>query len=149
MGTFLVLVAALVGIPAMILGMLDYFPSWQPKLEPVIRWLRQFRPWQLGAAVVVAALVFAAWDGAHPGPLFLVAGMFVLGLFFRSWRDEFLFLMSRTDADFPGHYDRAIWAIFMITMAPVGLWFFRSYHLAHWPEPKAERAYGRAASDLS
>ena len=26
----------------------------------------------------------------------------------------------------------------MIGMAPVGLWLFRGYHLAHWPEPEAE-----------
>ncbi len=43
--------------------------------------------------------------------------------------------MGLRDDDFPGRHDKLIWVLVFV-FAPVGAWFFRSYRLAHWPEPK-------------
>jgi hypothetical protein len=46
--------------------------------------------------------------------------------------------MGLRDADFPGRHDMLIWAFLLFVFAPIAVWFFRSYRLAHWPEPIAE-----------
>ena len=56
--------------------------------------------------------------------------------FVRNWQKEFVFLMGLRDDDFPGRHDKLIWAIVLLAFAPIGVWIFRSYRLAHWPEPK-------------
>jgi hypothetical protein len=68
-------------------------------------------------------------------PAAIVVGI-ILTLFLRAWRHEFLFLMGRRDDDFPGRHDKLVWVLMLTAFAPVGLWFFRTYHLAHWPEPE-------------
>ena len=55
--------------------------------------------------------------------------------FVRNWQKEFVFLMGLRDGDFPGRHDKLIWAVVLTAFAPVGVWFFRAYRLAHWPEP--------------
>ena len=46
--------------------------------------------------------------------------------------------MGLRDDDFPGRHDKLIWAFLLFAFAPIAVWFFRSYRLAHWPEPVAE-----------
>jgi hypothetical protein len=62
--------------------------------------------------------------------------LWVLAWFVRNWRKEFVFLMGLRDDDLPGRHDKLIWATMLVALAPIGVWFFRSYRLAHWPEPK-------------
>lgn len=93
--------------------------------------------WKLLFGMAVVAFLFAVIaDGPHDGGfLVLLACLFIFALFLRAWRREFLFLMSLRDDDFPGRFDKPIWAVMLTTLPPIGLWCFRSYHVAHWPEP--------------
>ena len=94
---------------------------------------------QILVVVVVLALVFAATTGARGFerilPIFLLSLM-VLTWFCRAWRHEFVLLMEKGDGDFPGRSDKLIWVLLLLLLAPIGVWFVRSYRLAHWPEPK-------------
>ena len=69
----------------------------------------------------------------------MLAILIVLCLYLRSWRDEFIFLMGLRDDDFAGRNDKLIWVLVLLVFAPVGVWLFRSYRLAHWPQPKRTR----------
>jgi hypothetical protein len=69
---------------------------------------------------------------------FIAVSLLVLAWFVRAWSLEFVFLMGLRDDDFPGRHDKLIWAFLLFTFAPIAIWFFRSYRLAHWPEPVAE-----------
>ena len=91
--------------------------------------------WTIAAA---AFLLFAL--AVSPQFFVALAGLFVIVLFARSWMYEFMFLMNLRDSDFPGRFDKLVWALLMIGMPPVGLWVFRGYHLSHWPEPAANTA---------
>jgi hypothetical protein len=82
-------------------------------------------------------LLFAIFTSRGPEPLVL-AGLIILTLFLRSWRNEFIYLMGRGDGDFPGRNDKLIWAIVLLFFAPVGLWLFRAHRLTHWPEAETE-----------
>ncbi len=66
----------------------------------------------------------------------MLALLIILGLFLRTWRDEFLFLMGLHDDDFPGRNDKLIWVFLLLVLAPVGVWLFRSYRMARWPQPE-------------
>ena len=44
--------------------------------------------------------------------------------------------MGLRDDDFPGRNDKLIWVFLLLLLAPVGAWLFRSYRLAHWPQPE-------------
>jgi len=70
-------------------------------------------------------------------------------LFLRAWRREFVFLMGLRDDVFPGSFDKPIWAVVLVVLPPIGLWCFRSYRLAHWPEPKPETVRDEMAAELS
>lgn len=72
-----------------------------------------------------------------PGVLTILA-LLVLALFFRSWAREFLFLMALEDGDFPGRFDKPIWALTLLAVPPVGLLLFKSYREVRWPEPAAK-----------
>ncbi|MGE3821003.1 MAG: hypothetical protein AB7I30_16445 [Isosphaeraceae bacterium] len=115
--------------------------------EPMAREVARIRKWlprPLGAALVVGFLVtllsgviLSTEPEAFPGFLAILA---VLGmaLFLRAWGREFLFLMTVDDAEFPGRFDKAIWALVMIVLPPVGLWTFRTYREVRWPESLAK-----------
>lgn len=150
----LVLAAVLVVIPVLLLGALG---SPAPSAGhgqgggPAVRMFgTQFKLWHLCLAVLAAALLFAILTEGRGGPGFalFLAALLVLGLFLRAWRSEFVFLMSLRDDEFPGQYDKLIWVFVVLTIAPVGLWFFRSYRLAHWPKPEPELAGGKPVADL-
>jgi len=78
-------------------------------------------------------------------PIFLLLIPFVLlmaiatgvVLFARAWGREFLALMRLGDHDFPGRFDKLVWAALLILAPPVGVWMFGAYRAAHWGEDKA------------
>ena len=98
---------------------------------------RQFTIRQMMAAVVVTALLFHTFTYRGPAmPPSLVLLLIGLAVWFvRVWQGEFVFLMGLGDSDFPGRHDKIIWATLLVALAPIGVWFFRAYRLAHWPEP--------------
>src|SRR5262249_36601347 len=145
-------VAALVIlIPGLLLGALSFIRE-HVSIEPLLpRGLEKV--WYL-PALFLAILVLMLLLSSGLGPrgdfnVFVVVILVALGAFAYAWQRQFLFLMSLRDEDFPGQYDKAIWAFVLIALAPISFWMFRSYRLAHWPEPKHETARGSAAADLS
>jgi hypothetical protein len=95
------------------------------------RWARQAEIWQLILVAVAALIVIPAIP-----VLAVLAGVTALMVFGRAWGREFSTLMRLDDGAFPGHHDKLIWAILLIVMPPVGVYHFRSYREAHWPEAK-------------
>jgi len=149
---FLLTVAIVVGVPALALGL---FRGVSPELAQgewpeSWRTLTPSRIWQFGGIVALLVLLFAAAQGGpgEAGFLLFLAALIVVAFFLWAWQREFLFLMGLRDDAFPGRYDKLIWTFLLIMMAPVGLWFFRSYRLAHWPEPKPGVAHAHTVSDL-
>jgi hypothetical protein len=140
-GLFLI-VAFVVGMPALLLGVLrlvspEHFRNYWPE-----RWPLQLKIWHVCVAVGLAALVFMALNaGPHESGFFtFIICMLILAGFLGAWRHEVLFLMSLKDDELPGRHDKILWAILLFALAPVGVWFFRSYRLTHWPEPEPARA---------
>jgi hypothetical protein len=98
--------------------------------------LRRMTIWQMMSAVVVAAILFLAFEkGYMIAFVIVVVSFFVLGWFVRAWSHEFVFLMGLRDTDLPARHDKLIWAFLLLTFPPITTWIFRSYRLAHWPEP--------------
>lgn len=115
-------------------------------------WPLQWNLWQMMTGVALAALLLMIVEWGHEGYLLIaVASMIVLAWFVRNWREEFVFLMGLRDDEFPGRHDKLTWSVMLLLLAPVGVWSFRAYRLAHWPEPAdvredvAEEAGGAAA----
>jgi hypothetical protein len=58
--------------------------------------------------------------------------------------------MSRRDDEFPGRSDKRGWFLLLTLAAPAGVWIFRSYRKARWPESSrsggSETIPGRAKS---
>jgi hypothetical protein len=73
-----------------------------------------------------------------PEPFIFLLILGGLALIARAWRHEFVFLMSLRDDEFPGRRDKLVWVALMIFLPPVGIWAFRGYREAHWPEPVPE-----------
>jgi hypothetical protein len=67
--------------------------------------------------------------------LFLLS-LLILAWAALTWIGEFVYLMSLHDDDFPGRFDKLIWAVALLFFAPVGIWAFRSYRVDRWPEVK-------------
>jgi hypothetical protein len=111
-------------------------------------WLRQSKLWHVLVAVALSAFIFASYlaseSGANALPL-LLAFSVVLVLVVRAWRHEFLFLMSLHDDELPGRHDKLIWAAALVLAPPLGIWVFRTYREARWPEPAPLR--GKTAAD--
>jgi hypothetical protein len=90
------------------------------------------------AGVAVAALVLLTFEWGYERLIAaMVISLLVLGWFIGNWLKEFVFVMGLRDDDFPGRHDKLIWVLVLLILAPIGLWFFRSYRLAHWPTPEA------------
>jgi hypothetical protein len=147
---FLLIIAFVVGVPALLLSVHRWAPPELVRGEWPETWptISPRRIWQIGGAIALAVFLCAfANAGPHEEGFFLLLAVLIMvALFLWTWQREFLFLMGLRDDAFPGRFDKPIWAVFLITMAPVSLWFFRSYRLAHWPEPKQVR--GQTVSDL-
>ncbi len=89
--------------------------------------------------VAVAAFLILVFEKQLEVALaFFTISLVVLAWFVRAWSHEFVFLMGLRDEDLPGRHDKLIWAFLLFVFAPIAIWFFRSYRLAHWPEPVAE-----------
>lgn len=157
----IVLAALVVGIPALFLSVVrsalarndaEEMPAW-------FRGLFRGRPlatgWYVIAAFLGLIVLMTALNAGPRGPrreeglFFLTLVLAALGLFAHVWRREFLLLMNRRDDEFPGRFDKLTWTLLLIVMPPVGVWFFRTYRLVRWPEPKAKWAGGEAAAELS
>jgi hypothetical protein len=93
--------------------------------------------WHLMVAVAATVALFILSE--NPPLLGVFAAFLTLVLFAWAWVHEFRFLMALGDDDFPGRFDKPIWAALMVLAPPVGLWVFRSYHLSCWPEPAATK----------
>ncbi len=102
--------------------------------------LRSIQLWQWLLALMVAGAVIEA------PPVVLVA-LFLMGaaLYLRAWSRDFLFLMSLRDDDFPGRFDKPVWAFVLIALGPVGYWLFRGYRLVHWPSAFTDEAHSPRA----
>lgn len=135
----IVLPAFVVGVSALLFGLSRFVVAPEP-LAGAGRGIRpsQVTLGQMMAAVALAAIVLFFFT-AGPGPERVFAATLlavcVLAWFVRHWRKEFVFLMSLRDEEFPGHRDKLIWVAIVLFLAPIGVWFFRAYRLAHWPEP--------------
>jgi len=90
-------------------------------------------------AVILCGILFSMMSVSSPILPFMLAILIVPGLYLRTWRDEFIFLMGLRDNDFPGRNDKLIWVLVLLVFASVSAWLFRSYRLAHLPEPERSR----------
>jgi hypothetical protein len=131
---FLIFVAVVLSLPAVVLGVLQLVAPGSPLHEGVLRRLSRFKLWQVMAVVVVLGLLFSMASVPSPIIPFSLIVLIALGLFMKAWRNEFVFLMGRQDEDFPGRHDKLLWVLLLVFYAPAGVWFFRSYRLIHWPE---------------
>lgn len=135
----------LIVLPAIVVGGLAVLfrlsqvgsPEWVHRIGGPRTW--KFNLWHMMAAVIVAAPVLLAFEAGPTGErLFALTllALWVLSWFVRTWCNEFVFLMGLRDDDLPGRNDKLIWSIVLVAFAPIGIWLFRSYRLAHWPGPK-------------
>ena len=100
----------------------------------------KFNLWHMMAVVIVAGLLLTAFSGPpREGAVLAIVllSLAVLAWFVRVWCDEFVFLMGLRDEDLPGRNDKLIWAVVLLILPLISVWLFRSYRLAHWPEPKS------------
>jgi hypothetical protein len=92
-----------------------------------------------GIVAVVAwacALVVTAFGpGSEFGPLLFGSVVVALLAFSSMWVREFRALMLRRDDEFPGRHDKLVWSAALLLLAPAGVWLFRSYRKAQWPDP--------------
>jgi hypothetical protein len=135
----LVLPASLVGGLALLFRLSRIgSPEWVRRVAGGPRAWR-FNLWHMMLAVIATAVLLHAVSGPPTEDRVLslvVLCLGVLGWFVRSWCNEFVFLMSRRDEEFPGRNDKVIWAIALLVFAPVSVWLFRSFRLAQWPATK-------------
>jgi hypothetical protein len=102
-------------------------------------WPLRLTLWQMMSGVAVAAFLILAFEqGYMIAIVMVVVSFFVLAWFVRAWSHEFVFLMGLRDTDLPARHDKLIWAFLLLTFPPITTWLFRSYRLAHWPEPVQE-----------
>jgi hypothetical protein len=102
-------------------------------------WPLRLTLWQLMSVVAVAAfLILALEKGYMFAVVLVVVSIFVLAWFVRAWTHEFVFLMGLLDTDLPARNDKLIWAFLLLSFPPITTWLFRSYRVAHWPEPVQE-----------
>jgi hypothetical protein len=135
----IVLPAALVGGLALLFRLSRIgSPEWVRRFSAGPRAWR-FNLWHMMAAAIVTALLLHAFSGPPTDDRafsLVILCLGVLAWFVRSWCNEFVFLMSRRDEEFPGRNDKLIWAIVLLVFAPVSVWLFRSFRLAYWPATK-------------
>jgi hypothetical protein len=114
----------------------DQIKDW---CRPIGEWVNRTETWRMFVTLCVGIALLAVLT-AIPALLvgFVLLLMFAAAVFFfaQSWLHEFTFLMRVEDDAFPGRNDKLIWAILLIFVPPVGIFLFRSYRQAHWPEAK-------------
>ncbi|MCA1685275.1 MAG: hypothetical protein LC745_04705, partial [Planctomycetia bacterium] len=99
------------------------------------------------AGLLAVGLLLVLWGLSNPPLLMGLFGLTVLVVFAHAWLREFSFLMDLTDKDFPGRYDKPIWAFVLIATGPVGLWLFHAHRAAHWPSTATEGIGPRRSTD--
>jgi hypothetical protein len=113
-------------------------PEWVRRVAGGPRAWR-FNLWQMMVVILASGLLLVAFGGP-PGEerafAILVLAVWILVWFARNWCNELVFLMGLRDEDLPGRNDKLIWAIVLLAMAPIGVWLFRSFRMAHWPETR-------------
>jgi hypothetical protein len=130
---FAVVVAVSVGLG---LARVINHPALTERLRWVVRRLKRIRLWHVMAVVAILALLMATADA--PGLWLLFGGFAILVFAARAWIKEMVFLMTLHDEDFPGRFDKLVWAFLLTVLAPVGYWAFRRFRNAHWPELAVE-----------
>lgn len=122
----LAIVAGLIVVPTiafMILSLFEGFP--------------RIRLGQIAGIVAVAAWFFGLFGVPGPWQAELYLFWTVVGLllfFFGAWKRELRLLMLRRDDEFAGRLDKIGWFLLLTIGAPAGVWLFRSYRKARWPE---------------
>jgi hypothetical protein len=98
---------------------------------------------QVLGIVGVVAWVLAYVVGGENAYVLTVASVVVILLMFGGmWSHEFRLVMSRRSDEFPDRHDKLAWVFVLTVMAPAGVWLFRSYRKARWPEAiKAARPH--------
>ena len=96
--------------------------------------IRQVRPVHLalvGISALVLLLAIAIGDG------FFALAMLGVGLgLLLLWAREFAILMRASDEEFPGRFDKPIWALAVLLLPPIGAAAFWAFRRAHWAEAK-------------
>jgi hypothetical protein len=137
--TFFVVPAVVFGYFGLLFGLGQFLSPERLRLIRRSLWPLRLTLWQLMCVVAVAAFLILVFErGSEVVLAFFAVSCLILAWFIRAWSHEFVFLMGLRDDDFPGRHDKLIWAFLLFAFAPLTLWFFRSYRLAHWPEPVAE-----------
>lgn len=142
MSETLIIVAIALAVVPMLLVIAPEAREW----DDLARRLRRFQLRHLMLGVAAAAWVFWLFTTNLVAWPLLMAGVVLLVRFLRIWRDEVVHLMGRGEGEFPGRQDRVVWLLILIFLGPLGVWFFRGYRLAHWPEPAPEPESGFSPS---
>jgi hypothetical protein len=138
----LIAIAAFVVVPFVVLCLvrgLDNVIEGMPRLEDLFGRFRRVRIWQLVLAFALLMLVVSI-ASADSALALVVASLALVVAFARIWVHEFWSLMALRDDDFPGRFDKLVWAALLVLVAPLGVWLFRSYRLVHWPDTEPVRA---------
>ena len=107
----------------------------RPLADAIYR-LRSMRIGYLSAAIGVVGMLLLV--SSSPRFAVLIVGFGLIGAYVAMLINALSFLMTRTDDDFPGTFDKPIWAALLLATGPLGLFLFRAYRQAHWPEPVEE-----------
>ena len=103
--------------------------------------VRHIRPYQAALAGLGAMLLLAVYATRSFVPIALLG--VAIGLLLL-WGREFVLLMQASDDEFPGRFDKPIWALAILLLPPIGIPAFRAFRHASRIEPKPGRAsWGR------
>lgn len=117
--------------------MITAFEHARDHLAEAIRQVRPIHMALLGIAALIL-LAVAAGDGAiEIGFLGVVLGLALI------WVREFSILMRAAEEEFPGRFDKPIWALAILLVPPVGVVAFWVFRRAHWAEAKPHPRSGR------
>jgi hypothetical protein len=136
---FIVMPAFVIACIYLIFGLAQVMSSDRLRRLGHALWPLRLTLWQMMSAVAVAAFLILAFENGRMTALVVVVASFVvLAWFVRAWTHEFVFLMGLRDSDLPARYDKLIWTFLLLSFPPITTWLFRSYRVAHWPEPVQE-----------
>jgi hypothetical protein len=105
----------------------------RPGFAPVESWVRKLGFWKLYPLLLVGLVIGLGMMTGDPTVGFVIGLVVGLVGFVVTWLRQFTFLMQLGDGDFPGRYDKLIWAALLVALPPVGVLTFWSYREAHWP----------------
>jgi len=119
------ILAVLIAVPTIAYVVISLFEGF-PRLK-----LKQLLGMVAVAAWCFAPVALPPWDEA---PFIFLTAVAILITFFAIWRREFRLLMLRRDDEFPGRWDKLGWFLILTLGAPAGVWFFRAFRKAQWPD---------------